>query len=71
MEKYLIPIKQLHPKQRENDGHAEIYLIKESAYLGRILIGDPHRQGEWLWTTNCFIQINYTFLVRQNHRVWC
>jgi len=29
-------------------GHAEIYLTSESAYLGKILIGDPNERGKGL-----------------------
>jgi RimJ/RimL family protein N-acetyltransferase len=48
-------------KANEVIGHAEIYLTADSAYLGRILIGDPHKRGKGLGKEIVSFLVDYAF----------
>jgi RimJ/RimL family protein N-acetyltransferase len=50
-------------------GHAEIYLTKESAYLGRILIGDPQARGKGLGQQIVSSLLDYAFDVLEQTTV--
>jgi RimJ/RimL family protein N-acetyltransferase len=50
-------------------GHAEIYLTKESAYLGRIIIGDPQIRGKGLGGQIVSSLLDYVFDVLEQNKV--
>jgi RimJ/RimL family protein N-acetyltransferase len=50
-------------------GHAEIYLTKESAYLGRIIIGDPQMRGNGLGGQIVASLLDYAFDVLGQNKV--
>ena len=44
-------------------GHSEIYLTDQSAYLGRILIGDVEQRGKGLGQQIVNLLLNFIFLI--------
>ena len=50
-------------------GYAEIYLSQESAYLGRILIGDPQARGKGLGQQIVSCLLDYAFNVLEQTKV--
>ena len=64
-----LPFKLVGTGSEKMIGYAEIYLTPESAYLGRIIIGDPLDRGKGLGRQLVTLLVTYAFTVLAQAKV--